>query len=231
MLLADGCLVYGGPRDTCLSYFDNLGHPLPPFVNPAEHLIDLAAVDTRSPELEEKSLRRVQILVTAWKPSFQSSLEEEKGNTGGLAAPRSVISCSSFSRQLRVQTTRTLKTTWRDPMGMTGSLTEAIIMAVITGWVFLGLDGSLTGIRSVIGALYTAAAQQSFLILIFEIYRLTFDIQVFDREYREGVVGVSSFLLSRRLARMFIEDIPVPLIFSVIFYFMAGFFIGADDRM
>lgn len=58
---------------------------------------------------------------------------------------------------------------------------------------------------------------------MFECYRLTVDIQLFDREYREGVVSVQSFLISRRLARVLIEDVPVPLIFSVIFYFMAGF--------
>ena len=64
---------------------------------------------------------------------------------------------------------------------------------------------------------------EGYLILLFECYRLTIDIQLFDREHREGVVSVQSFLISRRLARIFIEDVPVPLIFSVIFYFMAGF--------
>ena len=73
------------------------------------------------------------------------------------------------------------------------------------------------------GALYTAASLQGYLILLFECYRLTVDIQLFDREYGEGVVSVPSFLISRRLARVFVEDVPVPLIFSVIFYFMTGF--------
>ena len=41
------------------------------------------------------------------------------------------------------------------------------------------------------------------------------DILVFDREKGEGVVGIIAFLVSRRLARLFTEDIPVPLIFSV----------------
>jgi hypothetical protein len=59
--------------------------------------------------------------------------------------------------------------------------------------------------------------------LIFEIYCLAQEILVFDQEHIEGVVSVSSFLVSRRLARLFIEDILIPLIFSVTFYFMAGF--------
>jgi len=96
-------------------------------------------------------------------------------------------------------------------------------MAVITGWIFLQLDGSLSGIRSRQGALYNASALQGYLILIYETYRLTIDIQLFDEEARQGVVSIPSFLISRRLARMFIEDIPVPLLFSLIYYFFCGF--------
>ena len=43
-------------------------------------------------------------------------------------------------------------------MGIAGSMLEATSMAVITGWIFLQLDGSLSGIRSREGALYTAAS-------------------------------------------------------------------------
>ena len=78
-------------------------------------------------------------------------------------------------------------------------------------------------IRSREGALYIAAALQGYLVLLFDTYRLTFDIQLFDREYGEGVISIPAFLISRRLARLFIEDIPVPLIFSIMFYFMVGF--------
>lgn len=223
ILLTGGSPVYSGPTESCISYFGKLGHPLPPFVNPAEYLIDLAAIDTRSQELEEQSLARVQRLVESWRVSSLTL----KGKETITAAMPSIISSSigrsSFSRQLRVQTARTLKTAWRDPVGMSGALIEAIFMGLVTGWVFLNQDESLTGIRSREGSLYTAAAFQGFLVLIFETYRLTLDVPIFDREYTEGVVGVSSFLISRRLARLFIEDVPVPLIFSACFYFLAGF--------
>jgi hypothetical protein len=57
---------------------------------------------------------------------------------------------------------------------------------------------------------------------------LTIDIQVYDRERIEGVVKPLSFVLSRRLARLVLEDLPVPFLYTVIFYFMAGF--RADGR-
>ena len=79
------------------------------------------------------------------------------------------------------------------------------------------------GIRSRQGALYTAASLQGYLTLIYECWRLTQDVQVFDRERNEGIVTVGGFLISRRIARFLLEDLPVPVIYSVIYYFMVGF--------
>ena len=107
-------------------------------------------------------------------------------------------------------------------MGIGASFLEAVSLCVITGWTFLKLGGSLVGIRSRQGALYAASSLQGYHILSFETYRLTMDIEVFDRERSEGVAAASFFMISRHLARAFIEDLPVHLIFSLIFYFMAG---------
>ncbi|KAL8729169.1 MAG: hypothetical protein Q9166_004908 [cf. Caloplaca sp. 2 TL-2023] len=225
VLLSGGASVYSGPARDCLQYFENLGFSLPAFVNPAEFLVDLAAVDIRSSELERASAQRVDTLKQAWRTACDhraSWITDEKIKTEPThAKSKAGRKHASLSRQVAVLTARTFKITYQDPVGFVGSLIEAIIMAVLTGWIFLNLDGSLAGIRSREGAIYTAAALQGYLILFFETYRLTIDIELFDREYAEKVVSVPSFLISCWLARVFIEDLPVPLMFSVIFYFMA----------
>ena len=227
ILLSGGSSLYSGTVRECLPYFAGLGFPLPAFVNPAEHLVDLAAIDTRSPELEASSLKRVEGLKQNWSQhsdSQTSGSEAEKSSkiTQRNGQPPPTSQRAAIIRQVRVLTARTLKVTIRDPLGVLASLVEAIAMAVLTGWIFLSLDGSLAGIRSREGAIYTAASLQGYIILLFEAYRLTRDIEVFDREHGEGVVGVPAFLISRRLARTLIEDLPVPLIFSTIYYFMVG---------
>ena len=228
VLLSRGSPLYSGPAEDCLPYFRSLGYDLPPFCNPAEYLIDLAAVDTRSPELERTSVAHVEVLERVWR-RYSAHVETKEDENVTAAGDRSSKGQTEkhyrppFGQQIGVLTARTFKVTYRDPIGMAGSLIEAISMAIITGWIYLNLDGSLAGIRSRQGALYTAAALQGYLILLFEIYRLTIDIELFDRERMEGIVSVPAFLISRRLARIFVEDIPVPLIFSVIFYFMTGF--------
>ncbi|KAL8907211.1 MAG: hypothetical protein Q9171_005944 [Xanthocarpia ochracea] len=227
VLLSGGTSVYSGPVENSVPYFESLGFALPPFVNPAEFLVDLAALDIRSPDLEKDSSTRVEMLKLAWRISTANrtlwNADEKSDAEFAPAKSKKARKHASLARQVKVLTARTFKITYRDPMGMVGSLLEAFSMAILTGWIFLNLDGSLAGIRSREGALYTAAALQGYLILIFETYRLTIDIELFDREYAEGVISVPSFLISRRLARVIVEDLPVPLIYSVIFYFMVGF--------
>jgi len=235
LLLAAGSPLYSGPTNQCLPYFEKIGYELPPFVNPAEHLIDQAAIDTRSPEAEAASSSRVQGLIQAWESRSDRSdmtsdatdavKTEHTPHDASIqqAGKTAVQHHAGLGHQIKILTERTFKVTYRDPMGMAGTLLEATLMAVITGFIFLRLDGSLQGIRSKEGAVYTASALQGYLILLFETYRLTVDIQLFDREYGEGVITVPAFLISRRLARILLEDVPVPLIYSVIFYFMAGF--------
>lgn len=227
LLLSGGSPLYSGPVSECLPHFESLGYTLPAFVNPAEHLIDIAAVDIRSLELEVTSSARVDVMKQAWRrvSERQVSLLLDPHSSVQLESQILTVHAqqSALSRQIRVLTARTWKVTLRDPLGVASSLVEATVLGVLMGWIFLSLDGTLSGIRSREGALYTAASLQGYLILHFEVYRLTIDIKLFDRERGEGIVGVPAFLISRRLARLFIEDIPVPLIFSVIFYFMAGF--------
>lgn len=228
LLIAGGSPLYSGPARGCLPFFEGIGYKLPPFVNPAEYLIDQAAVDTRTPEAEAASSARVQSIMQAWETRQRThttshSNEKFRNDTIQMGSHALNQHHAGLGHQIKILTERTFKVTYRDPMGVAGILLEATSMSVLTGWIFLGLTGSLAGIRSKEGALYTAASLQGYLILLFETYRLTIDIQLFDREYGEGVISVSSFMISRRLARLFIEDLPVPLIFSVIFYFMSGF--------
>lgn len=231
VILTRGSPVYSGKARDCIPWFEKIGMELPPFVNPAEFLIDIAAIDNRSPELETASAERVARLKSAWleeSKRLYCSSDEKATQSHNESHPTTHDGVSSsshhspFVRQTKVLTSRTLVTTYRDPLGMFGSLLEAITMGIMAGWVFLNLGRDQSGIRSREGALYNASALQGYLILIFETYRLSIDIQVFDREHNENVVDVVPFLLSRRLARLVTEDFPVPLIYSVIFYWMAG---------
>ncbi|KAG6002189.1 hypothetical protein E4U54_000935 [Claviceps lovelessii] len=226
LVLSKGSPVYSGSITDCLPWFMACGFSLPPFVNPAEFVIDVAAVDSRTPELEAETMARVKFLHAAWK-------DESVRRYPSLTDPAPIVESkqkkavarthASFLRQLHVLTDRTLKVTYRDPLGMTASIIEAILMGIVTGYIFFELGRDQAGIRSRQGGLYSAAGLQGYLILLFEVYRMTIDIPTFDRESSDNCVDALPFVISRRLARLPTEDFPVPFLFAILFYFMAGF--------
>lgn len=226
ILLSKGAPVYSGPIVDCLPWFEAQGSHIPAFVNPAEHVIDLAAVDNRTPELEAESMVGVERLKLLWAAESASrfpTFEKETAAASGLQSlGGNNKHATSFTRQIQVMTSRTLKTTYRDPMGMVAAIVQAAFMGVCTGYIFFHLGRDQAGIRSRQGFLYTTSALEGYLFLVFEVHRLTIDMPVFDREHSEGCATALPFLISRRIARIVTEDLPVPIIFSVISYWMAG---------
>ncbi|KAG5993385.1 hypothetical protein E4U52_001993 [Claviceps spartinae] len=225
IVLSRGGPVYSGSITDCLPWFTACGFSLPPFVNPAEFIIDVAAVDNRTPELEKETMTRVNILKASWEdesirrypPLTDAVGSEDRGQK------QPAQTHAGFLRQLHVLTGRTLKATYRDPLGMTASIIEAVVMGIVTGYIFFDLGRDQAGIRSREGGLYSVASLQGYLVLLFEIYRMTTDIPTFDRESSDNCVNPLPFVLSRRLARLPTEDLPVPFLFAVLVYFMAGF--------
>ncbi|KAI9761123.1 MAG: hypothetical protein M1840_002020 [Geoglossum simile] len=222
ILLSRGATLYSGPAKDAVEHFGRCGHDLPAFVNPVEFLLDLAEIDTRSEEAEKASSTRVDQLRKAWERHSQPI-------SGPITTPAvqnvegGVHRQVGLRRQVGILTKRNTRAAIRDPAGIARSFIGLVGMSVIVGWIYFRLGEDLTGIRNREGALYAAPFLQNYQTLMFEIYHLTIDIKLFDREQNEGVVSVPAFLLSRRLSRLFLEDLPVPVIFGSIFYAMAGF--------
>jgi ABC-type multidrug transport system ATPase subunit len=228
VLLARGAVVYAGARSSCIDYFAKQGHSLPSFVNPFDFIIDVASIDVRTEASERTTAARVAALHEAWSVTSTQiirSLPEWAGNlTPFDANAGSAIQATiNWSHRMYVHTHRNWVTTIRDRLGLLAAIIEAIGMGIASGWIYFGLGEDLTGIRSRQGAFFACVSLQPYLIMLFETYRLTIDIAIFDRELAEGVTSAFTFILSRRFARLFLEDVPVPFIFSTIFYFMAGF--------
>ncbi|KAK7430510.1 hypothetical protein QQZ08_003029 [Neonectria magnoliae] len=224
VVLADGGPVYSGPVSESLPWFQSLGFEKPPFVNPADFIIDTAAIDYRGTQLEDETRARVNALKSAWNLESLRRFPPlaDSGCPVHTISTRNGSHHTSQFRQLRVLTSRTVKVTYRDPLGMTASITEAIIMGLAVGYMFYDLGLDQAGTRSRQGCLYVAASLQGYLTLIFETYRMSLDMPVFDREALEHCASPVPFIFSRRLARLPTEDLPVPLIFSTLLYFMTG---------
>ena len=233
LLLSEGSLLYSGSASEAITYFERLGYSMPTLVNPSEFLLDLSMIDKRSSSLESSSRNRIAVLVDAWQKTSQKQMIEESikkpNDEPRVNRDMNPELRRSFFRTTSVQTTRATLTSLRDPLGATASLLEAVILGIISGWIFYKTDESLSGIKSREGALYCAAVLQGYLVLLQETYRLSSELPHFDSEHQEGIVSALSFLTSRRLAKLLLEDVTVPLLFSITFYFLAGFRLVASQ--
>ena len=228
-LLSRGDVAYAGPTSDCLSWFDGLmPGELKPHVNPADYLIDIVAVDSRTNEAEEESRARVNRLLVGWSKESEvrfgsGKTELERSRPPDERAKRTKQS-APFLRQVQVLTSRTLLTTIRDPFGLVGSWSEGIFMGLVCGLIFYKIPHDLGGIRSTQSSFYLLVAGHSYLFVLFEIYRLTrVDIQLFDRERGENLVSGVAWIVSRRIAHGILEDLVVPVLFCFIFSYLAAF--------
>ena len=55
ILLSERGVVYNGPAESAVEYFEDQGFKCPPNYNPAEFLTDLISVDVSSPEKQQES--------------------------------------------------------------------------------------------------------------------------------------------------------------------------------
>ncbi|KAK0450323.1 P-loop containing nucleoside triphosphate hydrolase protein [Desarmillaria tabescens] len=210
-LLARGQSLYSGPVVDAVPWFERRLPSPGVHINPADYLINIAAIDSRTREAEVAGRARVNILIAAWREA------------SAMRFPGYKSSNLPFSRVVRTLVSRALKSNMRDKWGVMAAWIEAILMGFIVGSVFLQLPDSMAGIRSRQAALYVSVGFQGYLVFIYEVYRLTStDMPLFDREHGEGVVGVLPWIISHRIAHGIVEDIFVPFIFSGISYAMIG---------
>lgn len=222
-ILSQGNVVFSGTPERAVSHFEAQGYPFPAFTNPADHLIDVSAIDLRDPLSEEESRTRVGRLVETWRdnpynPARQDIYRVPSATVHGAFSQGASV---PWTRSVWTLTKRGCLTAVRDPFSLFGTVFEAVLMATVAGWIFWKPGGSQSGIRTITGSLYSALGLQNYIVLIYSLYRITTaEIAVFDRERNDGMYGVVPFVLGYRASHLIMEDVIVPFVFSVIFYFM-----------
>ncbi|KAF6070306.1 ABC transporter family protein [Candida albicans] len=184
-----------------------------------EYIMDLSVKDTTSVEKEQQTVERINKLVQTWKS------HQFKKNLTLFSKPKT--DKISFWQEVNVLTKRTFKLTFRDYKRLLVFNVGIVIIGVTVGWMFYRPKHDLAGIRSLTSTLYVAMEIMGFVPMYFEIERLwETDGVFFYREYSENQVSIPGFLISRRLGKLFLEDLPMSLLFSIITFFMWGLRLG-----
>ncbi|KAG0304959.1 hypothetical protein BGZ98_004778 [Dissophora globulifera] len=244
VLLSRGDVVYSGPVRSVLPWIEATGvGACPTEANPFDYLLDLSMIDFASEAIEKTTAVRRDLLVQAWakRDKSQAHVHSKSGpltltSAGGETSAQSAKASNFVSlavdiipkgagpsvwSQILVLTSRGWRNQIRDSLVIWGCIGECIVMGLAVGAIYYQLDGSLAGIRSRAGLVYSTGALQAYLMLMILIYRLSQEIVIYDRERMDRWYGPLPHLISTVLYSAGPNTL-YPIIFSTIVYYLTG---------
>ncbi|XP_069781699.1 broad substrate specificity ATP-binding cassette transporter ABCG2-like isoform X1 [Narcine bancroftii] len=244
-LLANGRLVYHGPSREALDYFSSIGYICEAFNNPPDFFLDIingdsTAMDMQKPTepdpelaLDESDLKKEMSLAENLAEEFTKSIyykemmselnNTSQGKAGdSVSVSRQITYATSFWHQLKWVTKRSFKNLLRNPQASIAQVMVSIILGLIVGAIFFGVENNMAGIQNRVGAMFFLTTNLCFSsISVIELFVL--EKKIFIHEYISGYYRIISYFL----AKLFVDLVPMraipSMIFTVIVYFMIGF--------
>ena len=99
-------------------------------------------------------------------------------------------------------------------------------MGLFFGIIFFRLGSNLTDVLTRKAALYIVASIQTYLQLIFSVYKTCSELKVFDRERSDNIYSVFPFVCAQFIAQLPF-NILFPTVYAIISYFVIG--LRTDD--
>lgn len=194
-------------------------------------LMTMSVKLTRSAAEEARTSRIVDSLVELWRiehsRDYSLTLDEEQSKFKSNMKVFSSTQPLPLWKEVYVLTRRTFKLSYRDYFSLFALNGMSLALAIVLGWMFYKPPADLAGIRSITSALYVVIEVLGFAPLLMELERLwAHDGVFFFKEYKERCVSIPGFVISRRLGKLLLEDIPVSFLFAVVTYFMWGLRLG-----
>lgn len=214
VFLSGGKEVFGGDREDIFEYFDNAGHPIPAFYNPAEFVLDL--INTDFDTCAEKA-DAVEILVNMRKEvhcqkSVQLPVNWDLGDEEKVPG--------SFAKGA-VLLNRCFIKARRDYLAYYVRFIMYLGLAILMGTVWLRLSYNQNSIQPFINAIFFSGAFMSFMSVAY-IPAYLEDFAAYRKERSNGLYGPVEFVVTNFLVGAPFLFVTV-LIFSLVTYFMCNF--------
>jgi ATP-binding cassette subfamily G (WHITE) protein 2 len=220
MLLKDGHIVYYGQAANAVDFFAEAGFPCPPRTNPADHFLDVI-----TPQPGQKEFVAVQNvfhsendkrLAKVFKP-VDKTAEKDYERYGGLM----IHERPSWWHQFKTLTRRCFIDNIRSwPVLMT-LLIQNILMALLIGGAFFQIGTSQKSQVRRQPVMFFVVINQGVFAALSVINSFPSERLLILRERAAGTYNVSAYYLAKNVADLLLQ-IPGPVIFSPIVYFMVG---------
>ncbi|NXX75296.1 ABCG2 protein, partial [Urocolius indicus] len=241
-LLAAGRVLYHGPAQHAIEYFQSIGYQCEPYNNPADFFLDIINGDSTAvamSKINEDNTKSTEELTEYDKTLPEKLAEEysdsvyyqetkavlEKMSLGNKkkakAIFRQITYANSFLHQLKWVSRRTFKNLIGNPQASIAQVCVTVLLGLVVGAIFFGLEENEAGLQNRLGAMFFLTTNQCF-SSISAIELFVVEKKIFIHEYISGYYRTSVYFISKLLADLLPMRTLPSIIFTCIIYFMLG---------
>jgi ABC-type multidrug transport system ATPase subunit len=223
LVLANGSPVFFGEREQAISYFEEIGQPVPQHSNPSDFYLHITNMDFK----EDKATGRKEVdelirkfATSSHAEAIKSKIQDVMNSRSGDTSKVNVGYTNSFVHQTTTLMHRAFKNSYKNPLSYWIRVAMYVGLAILMGTTWWQLGDNQTKVQDRFGALFFSIAFLSFMSVA-GIPAFLEERLVFLRETANGLYGVESYVLSNTLISIpFIFIITIS--FTLVSYFMMG---------
>ncbi|XP_010126867.1 PREDICTED: ATP-binding cassette sub-family G member 2 isoform X2 [Chlamydotis macqueenii] len=241
-LLAAGRVLYHGPSQHAIQYFQSIGYECEPYNNPADFFLDIingdstavamSKMDETNAESTEERIEYEKNLAEKLAEKYSNSVyyQETKAALQNISLGnkkksktifRQITYANSFLHQLKWVSKRTFKNLLGNPQASIAQVCVTALLGLVVGAIFFGLKEDSAGLQNRVGAMFFLTTNQCF-SSISAIELFIVEKKIFTHEYISGYYRTSAYFISKLMADLIpMRTIP-SIIFTCIIYFMLG---------
>ncbi|KAK8401171.1 hypothetical protein O3P69_002735 [Scylla paramamosain] len=234
LLLAEGRLAYMGSSNGALEFLDGLGHKCPSTFNPADFYIHTLAVQPGHELRSRERIKRIcdNFAVSAYAKDVELIIQYQDNRFLQFEDMQTfrVLTSTILTHhrklpgwwtQLYWLWWRAVKDSYRNPAVHGIRILQKIVMALLIGVCYFGVEINQRGIQDIEGVLFIYITENTFPSVYAVLNVFPLELPLFLREYKNGIYRCDTYYISKMAALMpgFFLD---PLIFVSICYWIVG---------
>ncbi len=163
LLLSEGKQMFFGHASEAVKYFSAAGYPCPSHFNPSDYFLDILSPDTRSPELEEQSFKRIDQFAELFEA--KNCLKEP---SNAIKAKDSVVTpppppdLKRTFKNLQILSWRSFTEQLRDVATIRIRFITSCAFGLIIGGIYSDTKHNQQGVQNIVGLFFLITLNQAF---------------------------------------------------------------------